>query len=155
MDWHSIPQYHSRGHLTHYQNVWENQWKTSLEFHRDKYPIIPHNNARGSLTKLSFFAALLIDVTFTISQHKNITSCFRKNKTIPVWDRWKWRLIGSLKASKILEDAWVRRFTSETYSLCESPNLLDQRMHHENWGKLKFKSSKSHARLNPGLKTQA
>lgn len=118
-------------------------------------PLFLTSMREAILQNSHFFAALLIDVTFTTSQHKNITSCFRKNKTIPVWDRWKWRLIGSLKASKILEDGWVRRFTSETYSLCESPNPLDQQMHHENWGKLKFKSSKSHARLNPGLKTQA
>lgn len=134
MDWYIIPQYHSQGLIIRIngRHLWNS---TGINV-----PLFPRINARGSLTKLLFFCSIthwchLHYFPAQKHQEKQNNSSLRQMEMKTDW----------LFESQILEDAWVRRFTSETY--CESPNPFDRRMHHENRGKLKFKSSKSHARL--------
>lgn len=68
-----------------------------------------------NLTKFSLFLQHYSLVSPLRFLNTNTSQAASENKTIPVWDRWKWWLIGSLKASKTLEDDWVRRSTFETW----------------------------------------
>ncbi len=77
-------------------NVWDNQWTTvwrKLWYSRETsyYSSLelkhPHTRQCSSLVSPSLFPI------------PKTSQAASGNETIPVWDRWKWRPIGSLKAS--------------------------------------------------------
>lgn len=94
----------------------EDGLKKALVFHRDNYYSsleLKHQHTRQSY-KLAHILQCYSLMSPSLFPSPKTSQAASGNETIPVWDRWKSRLIGSLKASSILEDAWVKRFTSET-----------------------------------------